>query len=391
MGLRHLAGFAALHHANSPARLVAICDHDEARRQVASSRYFELTGQTVRQAADLEGVLDCDDVDAVDLVLPTLVHASAAVAAMEAGRHVLVEKPMALTMRGARRMQAVAESTDRVLAVAENFRRIPGNRAFGALHAELIGTPHFTASQLVLPASALHPQGGGAWYRDRRMSGSLIALEMGVHELDLLRYWFGEIETVTGSVRVLEADAFTESGQRLSATSEDTMFVRVDFTSGVVAQITATMAGHGSAIGTRLAVGCKGNVTSTSWENWQGGTLSDDAGTVTRYDEVVENWYHDLSEDRRAQLFPPGTIDERHLQVDVTDAVRYGVAHEIDDFARSILDNRRPETDGDVSALVLGSAIAIVESAWSNSTVAVDDVVNGRVTAWQDSLVRPDA
>jgi predicted dehydrogenase len=287
-------------------------------------------------------------------------------------------------------MQSVAEETGCILAIAENYRRLPGNRAFAAvIKTGLLGDVFFTASQLVVPSTDVH--GGGAWYRDRRISGSLIALEMGVHELDLLLYWFGDVKTVTGSVRVFEPEVVAGDGRRIPVTSEDSMFVRVDFASGVVGQITATMAGHGTPIGSRLAVGSRATMTSTSWENWQGGTFSDDAGRTVPTDDVVRRWFTDLPVDQRSKLFPPGTVDANHLHVDAADPVRYGVAHEIDDFARAIRDGKRPETDGEVASRALGASIAILESAWSKSTVVVDDVVTGRVSAWQDSLDRPNA
>src|SRR5215831_21366611 len=74
---------------------------------------------------DLDAVLADGDIDAVDICLPTFLHEDVAVAALRAGKHVLVEKPMALDGAAARRMIAEAERSQRVLMAAQVLRFFP--------------------------------------------------------------------------------------------------------------------------------------------------------------------------------------------------------------------------------------------------------------------------
>ncbi|NLU78499.1 Gfo/Idh/MocA family oxidoreductase [Micromonospora sp. HNM0581] len=391
MGLRHLKAYAALHAAgNTDVRLTALCDGDEHRREAAVTEYLDLTGETLPSVAAIEDLPALgQQVDAVDIAVPTHLHAPLAALAFDQGHHVLVEKPIALTISDARAMATAAQRAGRVLAVAENFRRVAGNRAVQDFIASgLIGTPYFTTAQLSLPASLLHPQGGGEWYRDRSRSGSLVALEMGVHEMDLLQYWFGPAVTVSASVHTYEPQAVLADGRRVPVTSEDSCFGHVSFAAGVHAQIVLTMAGHGEVIGNRLLVGSTGSLTSTCWENWQGGWLTTDDGSRHRIDDRIRQWVATLPAGTRTRLFPTGTWNPADLTVDVTDPVRYGIAHEIVDFAHAIRTGSPPETGAPEAIQALAGAVALLESSAARAEVAVADVLDGTVAAWQRSLDR---
>ncbi|MEH1014004.1 Gfo/Idh/MocA family oxidoreductase [Micromonospora sp. CPCC 206060] len=388
IGLRHLRAYAALRAAgNRDVRLRAVCDADDNRRAAAVAAYRQWTGETVPGFASIDDLAARADVTAVDIAVPTGLHAPLARDAFARGLHVLVEKPIALTIASARSMAAAAERAGRVLAVAENFRRVPGNRAVRAfIEAGVVGAPYFTISQLSLPASLLHPQGGGDWYRDRSMSGSLVALEMGVHEMDLLQYWFGPATAVSATVHTYEPEAVTADGRRIPVTSEDSCFGQVTFAGGVRAQVALTMAGHGEVIGNRLLVGATGSITSTCWEAWQGGWLTSDSGDREPLDRRVRQWVDSLADHTRDHLFPAGTWDPANLGVDVADPVRYGIAHEIVDFARAVRTGSRPETGAPEAIQALAAAIALLESSAARAEVDVRDVLDGTVSTWQRSL-----
>ena len=79
----------------------------------------------IKKYRDIDAVLGDSDIDAVDLCLPTFLHEDVAVAALRAGKHVLVEKPMALEGATARRMIAEAERAGRILMCAQVLRFFP--------------------------------------------------------------------------------------------------------------------------------------------------------------------------------------------------------------------------------------------------------------------------
>src|SRR5690606_28193873 len=113
---------------------------------------------------------------ALDVTAAPLLHPRLAIEAFAAGLHVLVEKPIALTVRGGREMVVAAVRAARVLAVAENYRRDPVNRlAKSLIDSGAIGSPY-----LAIQASS----GWGervvitAWRHLRSAGG--IAVDMGV-------------------------------------------------------------------------------------------------------------------------------------------------------------------------------------------------------------------
>ena len=100
----------------SETQLVAVCDKDRARLEKVLAGY-----PGVDAVADFEGLISRDDVDAVAIATPVSTHAPLALAALRAGKHVLVEKPLAASVREAELMIAAAKEAGRVLMVDHTF------------------------------------------------------------------------------------------------------------------------------------------------------------------------------------------------------------------------------------------------------------------------------
>ena len=109
---------------NSPDwDLVAVCDLDPARAaRVIGDR------STVEVETDVSRLVERDDLDAVAIATPARTHAALAIAALEAGKHVLVEKPLAATREDARRMVEVASAQGRALMLDHTFCYTPAVR-----------------------------------------------------------------------------------------------------------------------------------------------------------------------------------------------------------------------------------------------------------------------
>lgn len=116
------------------ATVVAVCDYDYAKAKAIAAR------MEVRRVFETDDqLLASDDVDAVIICSPSHLHERQAIAALEAGKHVLVERPIALDPKGAEAVVKAAERAERVLTVALNNRYRPdaqGVKAF-AVNGEL--------------------------------------------------------------------------------------------------------------------------------------------------------------------------------------------------------------------------------------------------------------
>src|ERR1700719_4877479 len=129
MGSTHIRALQSI----LQAQLVAVCSRDEKKLAGDLSGIQGNLGgpgerldfSALSKYRDIRQMLDDPRVEAVDLCLPTHLHAPVAIEAFAAGKHVLVEKPMALDAASARQMIAEAEKHRRVLMVAQVLRFFP--------------------------------------------------------------------------------------------------------------------------------------------------------------------------------------------------------------------------------------------------------------------------
>lgn len=182
----HVRGFQNL--GPEEVRVVITCDEKE---ELAAQRAQEAGAEA--WTTRWEEVLERPDVEAVDLCLPHHLHAPAAIAAAQAGKHILVEKPLATTLEAGKAMIDAAQGEGVVLMVAFCQRYDPQHQAAKRFVEEgWLGRPvlaHIDHHQDVnFPA--------GHWARSRsRLGGGAIA-GSGCHRLDLLRWFLGEVEEV---------------------------------------------------------------------------------------------------------------------------------------------------------------------------------------------------
>ncbi|WP_367871222.1 Gfo/Idh/MocA family protein [Luteolibacter sp. Populi] len=134
------------------------------------------------------------DIGIVHLATPPFTHASLALQALEAGKHVLCEKPLALRMEDAEVMVALARQKGLLLAVNLIMRYNPLCRAVKHLvESRLLGEPIFASFINAAQDEALGP---AHWFWDPAKSGGIF-IEHGVHFFDLFEWWFGPGEVLS--------------------------------------------------------------------------------------------------------------------------------------------------------------------------------------------------
>ncbi|OLC77034.1 MAG: hypothetical protein AUH78_05240 [Gemmatimonadetes bacterium 13_1_40CM_4_69_8] len=180
-------------------------------------------------------------------------HARYALAALEAGKHVLCEKPTALNAGEAQRMLAAAERRPRQLAWIDHELRYEPNRrkvhdliragAIGEVrHLELVLRPYLRGDG--------RPQAADApwtWWSDAAKGGGILGA-VGSHLIDLCRYWTAsEVVHVAGGVATFVAQRRDESGAARPVTADDFATFVLRLGSGAVATVTLTaVAFHGT-------------------------------------------------------------------------------------------------------------------------------------------------
>lgn len=149
------------------------CDHHPHKLEAVASRHPAATLET-----SLARVLDDPTVHAVVLSTPILTHAALGLAVLEAGKHLLVEKPLACSVREAARLVDSARSRGRVLMVGHTFEHGPAARAMTQLIAEgALGPLHYASLRRV--------------NLGRHQRGSSVLWDLAVHDVSLLLRWRG--------------------------------------------------------------------------------------------------------------------------------------------------------------------------------------------------------
>ncbi|MCS7310417.1 MAG: Gfo/Idh/MocA family oxidoreductase [Armatimonadetes bacterium] len=171
------------------ARITATCDIDEA---LARERAQEAGAEIA--LTDWNEVLRREDIDAVDICLPHDLHAEVAIAAAQAGKHILVEKPIATTLEDGWAMVRAAREAGVVLMTAFVERFEAENwRTKQLLDEGWLGAP--VLAQLDHLQDVHMPP--GHWARERKRLGGGAIASAGCHRLDLLRWFIGEVEWVS--------------------------------------------------------------------------------------------------------------------------------------------------------------------------------------------------
>ena len=311
---------------------------------------------------DYRKMIEEGPIDAIHDYTVHSLHHKIAELAFQHGKHLCSQKPQAITMKAAQRMCEQAAAAGVTFGVFENFRYAPGTRRIKACFGPdgVLGD-----LQMVLLGAA------GKWWapnkivaetpwRHQLIEAGGIALDLGPHMFDLVRYVAGEMKTVMGRTDVVEKTRYTHGADgtiidQIDCDADDTFYASFDTESGVSGSVYGSWAGHGepTLLGEGpVFYGTKGRVT--------GDRLTLDGEEPKSLAEAVKI---DL---------PLGLDNDFALcALDWLEAVRNGA---------------QPETCGDEGLRDLGAAFAVVESSLAKRQVTFDEVLSGEVSAYQDPI-----
>ena len=185
MGHRHILAYKELEDSGiGNVELMAVCDLNPKNADLGKREIERLFGRVPQVYTDLDAALANDEIQAIDVATEPSYHHQVAVPSLQAGKHVLCEKPLGLTMKACQAMIDAAQANGVVLATAENLRRDPPNRlARAILDAGLLGDPYLM----------IHNSLGGndkmiiTPWRHLKAKGA-IGLAMAVHYSDIGQY-----------------------------------------------------------------------------------------------------------------------------------------------------------------------------------------------------------
>jgi predicted dehydrogenase len=304
--------------AASRARLVSVCDLDARARGRASARYRD-----TRVTDDWDSVLADEGIDAVVIALPIPLHHRFALEALEAGKHVLVEKPLACSVAECDELIRTADDRRRVLMVGHTFEFSAAVRLVGDyLHAGELGDPYYVSMRRA-NLGIVRDDVTAMW-------------DLAPHDVSILISW---LQRAPVSVNVTGA-ALLQSGV------EDVVFMSIRFEDDII--------GH---------VHC----------SWLDPNKLRDATVVGSRKMAV---YNEMSSDMKVLVYDKGVVKQRSLGRYETFArfqmlARAGdilvpkvefsepLSLEVEHFVECIVDGRVPVTDGASGRRV----VAVLEAA----------------------------
>ncbi|MDA1258899.1 MAG: Gfo/Idh/MocA family oxidoreductase [Chloroflexi bacterium] len=406
MGRRHALGYIELRKYFDTVSLAAVCDVHRDVASTVAEIIGEATGARPDIYTDFDEMLERADLDGVAIVTSTPMHHRFAIKAMEAGLHVITEKPMGLTLKACRQMRYVASTTGVTLAIAENFRRDPMNRLTRALITSgVIGTPYFTLDMHVGSSNGavMHST---VWRAKKNQAGGMV-LDAGVHNADLLLYLMGGADSVFAETSTFESDRTLRpmsevapglaklydhrredgysTGDSVEHTAVDTAFGLIRFDSGAIGQLSMTDTSHGQSLAVSTISGSDGTL-------YRPRSRSGESPRIVRRDGV------EITGDALLELVPDFELDDStstlwdgarrissyDLEFSTIDSKI--LAYEYLDMVRAVETGGQPEVGVREGMDALALAYALMESGLKGAPVTVNDVAEGRVSEFQDEI-----
>lgn len=324
---------------------------------------------------DYEAMISAEPIDAVNDFTTHRMHHLVAESAFRHRKHLMSQKPLALTMEGARRMcQMAINAGSPTFGVFENLRFAASTRHMAWAFSDSgplgdfqmaamgnIGT--WWAPDLIVAETpwrhALDDAGG-------------IALDLGPHFFDMIRHITGsEITHISGQTQVVEPTRYlVRKGKKIEpikCDADDTFYASFSTETGASGTLFGSWAGHGTA----TVVG-EGPVFYGSNGRVSGDLLHIDGETEPL--SLSARYATDCPKELREKHFPlgPNLSDDFALnQHDWLEAIRHG---------------RQPETDATEGLRDLACAYAVVESAKAGRRVSVDEILSGELRDYQQVI-----
>ncbi len=236
--------------------LISICGRNEAAVRDAAARYgFQ------RYCTDWRDLIQDDAIQLFDNGGPNNTHAEPCIAAAEAGKHIICEKPLARTAQEAKSMLDAVNKAGVKHACAYNYRFVPALRLAREMieRGELGQIYHFRA--VYLQEWIMDPQFPMVWRLKKDIAGSGALGDLGAHIIDLARFLVGEPTAISGLTQTFIKERPTDDGGRDTVDVDDAFVSLVQFANGAIGTLEASRYGNGRKNHQRIEInGSKGSI-----------------------------------------------------------------------------------------------------------------------------------
>ncbi len=315
------------------ARLIGATDVNEKARAAFASKYNTQAFNSV------EELLASDDIDVVCICTPSGLHAPLAVKAANAGKHIIVEKPMAITLKEADDVIEACEKNNVKAAVVSQLRFTNAIRKLkDAVDEGLLGRLISGDVYMKFYRSQEYYDKGG-WRGTWKMDGGGALMNQGIHSIDLIQYIMGPVKTIFAHTRTL--------ARKIEV--EDTAAAVLEYENGALGVIQAT---------TSIYPGLPRRIE-----------ISGDKGTVIVEENSITNWTIEGNE------VPDDIKVGKAGSTSASDPAAFGVeghVMQISDMVDAIRNNRKPLVDQYEGKKPVEIILAIYESSRTGKIIELD-------------------
>ncbi|MGQ9731080.1 MAG: Gfo/Idh/MocA family protein [Candidatus Zipacnadales bacterium] len=384
MGARHLRGYYELERVQPGSlKLLAVCDPIARLANGVADEAQELLGyRPAVYPSPQEALTAHPAIEAADIVTDNRSHDTIAIPLFEAGLHLLIEKPLGLTMARAQSIIRAAKQCDRVLAVAENNRRDPMNRLCRhIISSGMLGQPNLVLQTSVSPGRRII---ASPWRH--AMSNGGLALDVGIHLGYVLEMLLGPIDTIYALSRQVWPTRWglgpDGSDLEYAVESDDVFTASLAFESGVQGTWVMHFGAIGGGVGQRTIFGTLGTLEAPADRSGRAPIVKLEGETLEG-NQIIERLPEFRLNEVEALLWGerPANYSLPYPETD-----RKLIAAEVADFVAAIRTNRSPEVPGELGLRSVAVVYTLLEAAASRGPVKVADVLAGKVCAVQQQV-----
>ncbi|MBQ9065189.1 MAG: Gfo/Idh/MocA family oxidoreductase [Blautia sp.] len=322
---------------NPSCELVAFYDRDRQRAEALAKQYGAAVCDTVEELLAL-------DLDAVSVCTANAFHADISVKALNAGKHVLCEKPMAMTLEECLQMTEAADKNGKILMIGQNQRFAKAHQEARKLIAEgAIGKILSFETKFGHGGPEIWTSTPNTWFFDKKQAVFGVMADLGIHKIDLMHYLMGEqITSVQAIMTIL--DKKWPDGRMIDV--DDNAFCLLQTDSGITGIMHVSWTFYGNEKNSAVIYGTEGVIRC--YDDDECSLIYEKKGGETiRYnlEKILKN-----TDATRGDRASTGVIDE---------------------FVDSILNSREPLCSGKESLKAMRVVFAAAESAKSGNKVHI--------------------
>ncbi|MCM8809301.1 MAG: Gfo/Idh/MocA family oxidoreductase [Candidatus Omnitrophica bacterium] len=359
--------------------ITALCDQNKENAEDKKNLIKQFQKNQPIIFTEYEKVISKKICDGFVLCLPHFLHHTIGIELLKNNYHIMIEKPLALTLKIGKKLVKEAKKRNLVLSIAENVRRYLGPRAikWAIENRRYVGVIRFAHVNLVIDSPFDYTQYTMKWRGVKLLSGGGMIMDSGHHFSDMLLYLFGDVEDVFCEIRKYDERIIEEVPilKKAKADVEDTWVSLIKFKNGIFVNWVYSRSAPGFNLNFGLYSGQFGAIKDKGFvfhPFQNGGDIILKDGKIIKSEEIEKEFLNSLSKEEKEKLFPYNCYD--------------GFGLEWIEFARCIKNGLKPEIDGEGGLKIMALCESCYESDCIKLPVKFKDVYSGKIENYQKEI-----